>query len=103
MVPSPAARISTEITTDTRTRPPEKVLKIVVTDPATGAQAVYFIHDYGNASIDVQTPKPGAMSGTTRSLKTSVFAFRKPGPAAGMTVRRKTPTPMQRPAVSTPP
>lgn len=91
-VTSVSARVSCEITVDTRTQPPEKVVKIVVTDPATGATAIYFVHDYEDASINVKTPKPGQVTGCPL-LKTTLLVVRKPGFAPGRGIRVRTPTP----------
>lgn len=54
-----SADVTIENTTDTRFQPSESVVKITVTDPATGTQAVYFVHDYDPANgdkIKVNTP-----------------------------------------------
>ncbi|MFO1462888.1 MAG: hypothetical protein U1F66_03865 [bacterium] len=54
-VDSLSAHVTSEITTDTRLNPPEEVLKIIVKDPATGGESVYFVHDYEDAKVKVQT------------------------------------------------
>jgi hypothetical protein len=51
-----SATVTSEITTDTRLQPPEQVLKIVVTDPATGTQSAYFVHDYSDATVKINVP-----------------------------------------------
>ncbi|HEX5033370.1 MAG TPA: hypothetical protein VFW62_02715, partial [bacterium] len=54
-----SAQVTIEMTTDTRFQPPEEVAKIVVTDPATGTEAVYFVHDFDPAAgdtIKINTP-----------------------------------------------
>lgn len=51
-----SAKVRVEKTTDTRWNPPEDVLKITVTDRASGTEAVYFIHDYENAELEIQVP-----------------------------------------------
>ncbi|MDL1872474.1 hypothetical protein FBR05_09720 [Deltaproteobacteria bacterium PRO3] len=54
-----SADVTVETTTDTRFQPAETVVKITVTDPATGTQAVYFVHDYDPANgdkIKINTP-----------------------------------------------
>lgn len=56
-VPSLSAKIRSEITQDTRLSPPERVLKITVTDPATQTQSVYFVHDFEDAEIEIRSPE----------------------------------------------
>ncbi|MCC7344306.1 MAG: hypothetical protein IT573_05160 [Deltaproteobacteria bacterium] len=55
-----SAQVTVEHTTDTRFQPPEEVIKIVVKDPATGTEAVYFVHDFDPAAgdtIEIRTPE----------------------------------------------
>ncbi|MDL1872796.1 hypothetical protein FBR05_11430 [Deltaproteobacteria bacterium PRO3] len=82
-----SASVTVENTTDTRFQPNEPVVKITVTDPATGTQAVYFVHDYDPANgdkIKINTPNSTQQvtnnTGDTTSITTGKFT---PGGAAG--------------------
>jgi len=57
-VPSLAANVTMEKIQDTRADAsnPEDVLKITVTDKATGFATVYYVHDYESAKIKLNTP-----------------------------------------------
>lgn len=55
-----SAQVTVEYTTDTRFQPPEEVAKITVRDPATGTEAVYFVHDFDPAAgdtLEIRTPQ----------------------------------------------
>lgn len=52
-----SAKVTAEKTQDTRHNPPEDVIKIVVKDPATGKENVYFVHDYQDAKIKINVPQ----------------------------------------------
>jgi len=67
-IPSLAAKVTSEITTDTRLSPPEQVLKVIVSDSATNTQAVYFVHDYQDATVSVQTPSQTQLTDSTGGL-----------------------------------
>ncbi|MCC6274203.1 MAG: hypothetical protein IT572_12135 [Deltaproteobacteria bacterium] len=60
-VPSLSAQVTSELTTDTRLNPHEEVMKIVVRDSATGQESVYFVHDYEDATIKIQSPQEGQL------------------------------------------
>ncbi len=60
-----SAHVSITYVTDTRTQPPEEVAKIVVTDPATGTEAVYFVHDFDPAAGDTIKVNTGEASQVT--------------------------------------
>ncbi|KAB2842652.1 hypothetical protein F9K50_01575 [bacterium] len=82
-----SANVTIENTTDTRFQPNEPVVKITVTDPATGTQAVYFVHDYDPANgdkIKINTPNSTQQvtnnTGDTTSITTGKFT---PGGATG--------------------
>lgn len=60
-VPSLSAQVTSELTTDTRLNPHEEVMKIVVRDSATGQESVYFVHDYEDATIKIQSPREGQL------------------------------------------
>lgn len=55
-VPAVSAHTTVQETSDTRFDPPEDVIKITVDDPATGAESVYYVHDYEDAAISINTP-----------------------------------------------
>jgi len=55
-VSSLSTYVTSEKTEDTRALPPEQVLKVTVTDKATGKFSVYFIHNYDDAHVVVNTP-----------------------------------------------
>jgi len=82
-----SASVTVENTTDTRFQPNEPVVKITVTDPATGTQAVYFVHDYDPANgdkIKINTVNAAQQvvnnTGDTTSITTGKFT---PGGAGG--------------------
>jgi len=50
-----SANVTVEKTSDTRMTPAEDVLKITVTDKATGLSTTYFVHDYQNAKVKINT------------------------------------------------
>jgi hypothetical protein len=99
-VASTSATITVERTTDTRTDPREEVLKIVVTDPATGTEAVYVVHDnedekhkiqapgraqitgadYKDEVVTVNAPSSVQITDPTETLRIGRFQVRKPGP-----------------------
>lgn len=54
-VASLSAKVTAEVTQDTRLNPAETVIKVVVADPATGTEAVYFIHDFEDAQVRIHT------------------------------------------------
>ena len=63
-----SAQVTVEYTTDNRLQPPEQVAKIVVKDPATGTEAVYFVHDFDPASgdtIKINTPDASQVTDAT--------------------------------------
>jgi len=51
-----SAKVTVEDTTDSRTQPPEAVVKITVQDPATGTTATYFVHDAADTNVTINTP-----------------------------------------------
>lgn len=53
-----SAQIEIIKTQDSSGQPPEEVLKIKVTDPATGTEAIYTIHDFEDAQIRIHVPDP---------------------------------------------
>ncbi|MFO1464750.1 MAG: hypothetical protein U1F66_13365 [bacterium] len=57
-----SAKVTVENTNDTRTQPPESVVKITVTDPATGTQAVYFVHNYDPTKDKIKINTPDSAS-----------------------------------------
>ncbi len=65
-----SAKVTAERTTDTRTQPPEDVIKVTVTDSATGTEAVYFIHDYADANIKINVPSATQVTDNTGGLVT---------------------------------
>ncbi|HKY62946.1 MAG TPA: hypothetical protein VJR29_05970, partial [bacterium] len=54
-----SGHVTVEQTTDTRSNPPESVVKVTVNDPATGTEAVYFIHDFDPSkdTLKINTPE----------------------------------------------
>ncbi len=60
-----SGKVKVEKTTDTRVSPAEEVLKITVQDPATGTEATYFIHDYQDADIRIETPQENQVENLT--------------------------------------
>ncbi|HEX5035051.1 MAG TPA: hypothetical protein VFW62_11255, partial [bacterium] len=54
-----SGHVTIEQTTDTRFQPNEQVTKVVVTDPATGTEAVYFLHDFDPTkdTLKITTPE----------------------------------------------
>lgn len=79
-IASVSAKVTVEQTSDTRFNPAEPVVKIIVTDPATGTQSVYFVHDYADAEIEINTPGDGQISGESKLLQIGRFVFAKPQP-----------------------
>jgi hypothetical protein len=67
---------------DTRSNPAESVVKVVVTDPATGTEATYFIHDFDPAKdkLKINTPEEGQI--TSDSTGYAVWGEFKPGGAS---------------------
>ncbi|MCE9624712.1 MAG: hypothetical protein K8R69_04530 [Deltaproteobacteria bacterium] len=62
-----SAQVTIEYTMDTRLQPPEQVAKITVKDPATGTEAVYFVHDFDPAAgdtIKINTPDASQVTDT---------------------------------------
>lgn len=62
-----SAQVTIEYTTDTRFQPPEEVAKIVIKDPATGTEAVYFVHDFDPSAgdtIEIRTPEASQVTDT---------------------------------------
>ncbi|MFO1464751.1 MAG: hypothetical protein U1F66_13370 [bacterium] len=57
-----SAKVTIEKTTDTRLQPNEQVVKITVTDPATGTQAVYFVHNYDPTKDKIKINTPDSAS-----------------------------------------
>ncbi len=74
-----SAKVTVENTTDTRFQPNESVVKITVTDPATGTQATYFVHDYDPSKDKIKINTPDSTSqvtnntGDTTSITTGHF------------------------------
>ncbi|MFO1462298.1 MAG: hypothetical protein U1F66_00830 [bacterium] len=66
-IPSLSAKVTAELTQDTRLQPPEDVLKIIVRDPATQAETVYFVHDYQDAKIKINAPTQKQVTDNTDS------------------------------------
>lgn len=64
-----SATVTSDMTLDTRTKPPEQVLRVIVKDSATETESVYYIHDYADAKIQINTPKESQLlskvAGTT--------------------------------------
>ncbi len=68
-VASPAATVTAEKTTDTRTQPPEEVVKIVVKDPTTGGETVYMVHSPGDLeNLIINSPKGKKVTDLTGGL-----------------------------------
>lgn len=83
-VASISAKVTVERTTDTRALPPEAVIKIVVTDPATGTETTYYVHDHEEvANLRVNTPSGRGVSDPGRHVVVGVFRAVKPGAAPG--------------------
>lgn len=80
-----SAVITSETTTDTRWQPPENVLKITVKDPATGQEAVYFVHDYENAHIKVRSPREAQLTDFTDAADAGLVTWEKFTPAIART------------------
>lgn len=80
-----SATVTAETTTDTRSQPPEDVIKITVKDPATGTEAIYFIHDYADADIRINVPELSQVTDLTGGL-VETGNFRKNGGAASSEV-----------------
>ena len=59
-----SGKVTVEQTNDTRSNPAESVVKVTVTDPATGTQAVYFIHDFDPTKdkLNIKTPEEGQIT-----------------------------------------
>ncbi len=59
-----SGHVTVEQTNDTRSTPAESVVKITVTDPATGTEAVYFVHDFDPAkdTIKINTPEESQLT-----------------------------------------
>lgn len=94
-VASASARVTVEKTRDTRFSPPEDVIKITVTDQATGKESVYFLHDIDSIeSIKINTPNAKNVTDLTRSVKVGKFTYRKP--ASQKRLKTIKPTPSQR-------
>jgi hypothetical protein len=99
-VASTSATVTVERTTDTRTKPPEEIVKIVVRDPATGTEAVYVVHDYEDEQpkiqapgrvqihgadyedevVTVNVPSSAQVTDPTDTVRIEVLRVRKPGP-----------------------
>lgn len=62
-----SCKVTIEETNDTRATPAESVVKITVADPATGTQAVYFVHDFDppKDKIQINTPEEGQITNNT--------------------------------------
>jgi anti-sigma28 factor (negative regulator of flagellin synthesis) len=60
-----SGQVSISQTTDTRFQPNESVYKVVVTDPATGTEAVYFLHDFNppEDKLNINTVEEGQVTG----------------------------------------
>lgn len=56
-IPSLSAQVQAIVTQDDSVQPPESVLKIRVTDPATGQSDTFIVHDYEDAEVHVFTPE----------------------------------------------
>lgn len=69
-ISSLSATVYTEKTRDTRLQPPTDVLKIIVQDQFTGQLSVYFVHDYKDAHITINTPTGTINQDTTGGLVT---------------------------------
>ncbi|HCU23530.1 MAG TPA: hypothetical protein DF383_00820 [Deltaproteobacteria bacterium] len=79
-----SAKVTSEVTTDTRFQPNEQVLKIIVTDPATGSEAVYFVHDFNDAKVKINTPTPNQVTiGAGTETYVSKGKFKSDGPSGG--------------------
>jgi hypothetical protein len=70
-----SAVVTAELTMDTRYQPSEVVIKITVTDPATGTEAVYFLHDYADAEIKINVPEASQVTDNTGG-QVSIGKFR---------------------------
>ncbi len=73
-----SAKVTVENTNDTRSTPAEAVVKITVTDPATGTQATYYVHNYDPSkdTIKINTPDTTQVTnntGDTTSITTGKF------------------------------
>jgi len=74
-----SAKVVIDNAVDNRGTPPENVTKITVTDPATGTQAVYFVHNYDPTKdkIKINTPDSASQvtnnTGDTTSITTGKF------------------------------
>lgn len=80
IVPSMAATVSVERTTDASVEPPEEVLKVTVTNPVTGAEETFRFHDADdpNFALTIQTPRNEQVEGLTDQVKIQRFTYRKP-------------------------
>ncbi len=76
-----SATVTAERTTDTRSTPAEEVIKVTITDPATGTEAVYFIHDYADATIKINVPEASQVTDLTGGL-IDIGNFRQNGGSA---------------------
>lgn len=74
-----SAKVNVEITTDTRLNPPEEVIKIIVKDPATGKESVYFIHDHHDAKIKINVHDKKQVIDQSGIVKVGTFRVKKPG------------------------
>ena len=81
-IASVSATVHAEITTDTRMSPPMQVIKIVVTDPATGKTSTYYVHDVTTA-IEINVPDPRQLTSAVKGVRPGVFRYAKPGAPPG--------------------
>ncbi len=71
-----SAQVTIEKTTDTRIQPAEDVIKITVLDKATGAEAVYFLHNISDInSIQVNTPNGLHVTDLTGDSRVQIGEF----------------------------
>ena len=81
LVPSMAASVTVTHARDSSVQPPERVLKVIVSDPATGTSSTYILHDVDDIDLKIQTPDPGQVSDRTGIAKIETFLANMPGPA----------------------
>ena len=86
-VPYRSAKVTIEQTQDRSISPPKKVLKIVVKDPITGKEAVYYIHNFSDIEIKINTPDSKNIRGKPPNVKIGKFRYTKP--ASLITLKKK--------------
>jgi len=85
-VASPGAVVTVEMTTDTRTQPPEEnVARIVVKDPATGTETVYLVHAVSELeNFNINTPKGKKVTDSTGQVTVGEFVEGATGASGGI-------------------